>query len=302
MEIHQLQYMKEIARQESFSKAAETLHITQSALSKSIAKLENEIGVKLFSRLGNRVQINEFGKVLLRYGEAALINLDSGLAEVRSMADLDSRRVRIGCCAEVFIKHLVQEFLLSHPDTSVQCFLQTNEQMAASLSQGTIDFCFTVEPVVGDNLITTTLYEDHLTMLMSKEHPLANRDGVYLKEFSEDRFIISNQSYGMHSNTYDICRSIGFEPKILYEGYDTEIAGTLVEHNLAVEITPYSISCGVARFLGPEGGRLISIVPLLDDFAKKPINLVTAKGHYLSPAAKCFAEEATKYFRSMTQV
>ena len=60
MEIMQLRYLKEVARQESFTRAAELLHITQSALSKSIAKLEDEVGVKLFERDGNRIHLNPF--------------------------------------------------------------------------------------------------------------------------------------------------------------------------------------------------------------------------------------------------
>ena len=66
MEIMQLRYLKEVARQESFTRAAELLHITQSALSKSIAKLEDEVGVKLFERDGNRIHLNPFGKAILQ--------------------------------------------------------------------------------------------------------------------------------------------------------------------------------------------------------------------------------------------
>ena len=70
MEIMQLRYLKEVARQESFTRAAELLHITQSALSKSIAKLEDEVGVKLFERDGNRIHLNPFGKAILRSSDS----------------------------------------------------------------------------------------------------------------------------------------------------------------------------------------------------------------------------------------
>lgn len=299
MELHQLEYLREIARLESFSRAAETLHITQSALSKSIAKLETEIGVKLFSRQGNRIQLNQFGRVLLSYGEEALIKLDSGMSQVRTMAELETRKVRVGLSADVFIKHLVRDYLLEHPDDSVFCFLQTKEQMLASLSQGQVDFCLTTDPLPGENLTWTPLYEDHLTILMPADHPLASREFVYLREFSEERFIITNLGFGMHSSTYDFCHAVGFEPKILYEGYDTEIASVMIEAGAAVEITPHSISMGVSRFLGGSPRPNINIVPLADSFTNKTIGYVTAKGHYQSPAAKEFYQMVSDYFTSI---
>ena len=116
MEIMQLRYLKEVARQESFTRAAELLHITQSALSKSIAKLEDEVGVKLFERDGNRIHLNPFGKAILRSSDQALVDLENGLKQVREMAGLEQGTVRVGVGPEVFIKHLVKDFLLRHPN------------------------------------------------------------------------------------------------------------------------------------------------------------------------------------------
>ncbi len=302
MEIMQLRYLKEVARHESFTRAAELLHITQSALSKSIAKLESEVGVKLFERDGNRIHLNQFGKAMLRAGDQALVSLESGLNQVREMAGLESGSVRVGVGPEVFIKHLVKEFLLRHPNVSMTCLLQSPEQMAASLEEGTIDFTVTTDPVEGSGINWEPVYTDHLTVLLSDQHPLAHRESLFLEELAHDRFIISNMGYGMQSDAYNLCRKAGFEPKILYEGYDTEMAGDLVARGAAVMITPHSITEGVHRFLAENAPKPAIGIPLLDPFAYKKIGIAAKQGHFQSAAALAFYEMIVNYFTSIRSV
>lgn len=299
MELMQLKYFKEVARQENISRAAETLHITQSALSKSIAKLETEVGMQLFERQGNRIHLNHFGKILLRYADRIAVNIQSCQSELRELAGLEGGVVRIGVSADVFIKHLVRDFLLSHSNVSMTCLLQSNEQMAASLEDGTIDFTLSTDPIEGSDLVWQPVYKDQLTVLISQEHPLAHRESLYLDELANEKFIISNMGYGMRSSTYDLCRQAGFEPKILYEGYDTEMAGDLVARGLAVMITPHSISLGVSRFL-PEGPRKSAVgVPLIDHFTHKSIGITTKQGHFKSAAALEFYSCIVDYFTTL---
>lgn len=302
MELTQLQYLKEVARLESFSRAAETLHITQSALSKSIAKLEDEIGVKLFERQGNSIHLNQFGSILLRYSDQALVSLESGLSQVRNMAGLETGSVRVGVCTDVFIKHLVRDFLFRHPGTSLRCLLQSKEQMVESLTEGTIDFCVTTAPLPGSNLLWQPLYEDQITILVEAHHPLADRKSVFLDELSTDRFIITNLGYGMRSTTYDLCRMAGFEPKILYEGHDTDIASQLLGAGLAVEIASHSISAGVARALNQPEHPPIREIPLADSFSARTIGIVATRGHYQSPAALEFYSDVVDFYASLSQV
>ena len=302
MEITQLRYLKEVARQESFTRAAELLHITQSALSKSIAKLEDEVGVKLFERDGNRIHLNPFGKAMLRSSDQALVDLENGLKQVREMAGLEQGTVRVGVGAEVFIKHLVKEFLLRHPNVSMTCLLQSPEQMAASLEEGTMDFVVTTDPVDGSGINWQPIYTDQLTVLMSERHPLSERESIFLEELANDRFVISNMGPGMRSNAYELCRKAGFEPKVLYEGYDTEITGDLVAQGAAVMITPHSITEGVRRFMAENDPKPTVGIPLADSFTYKEIGIAAKQGHFQSAAALAFYEMIVNYFTSIRSV
>ena len=302
MEIMQLRYLKEVARQESFTRAAELLHITQSALSKSIAKLEDEVGVKLFERDGNRIHLNPFGKAILRSSDQALVDLENGLKQVREMAGLEQGTVRVGVGPEVFIKHLVKDFLLRHPNVSMTCLLHSPEQMTANLEAGTMDFVVTTDPVTGSGINWEPIYLDELTVLMSERHPLSGRTSIFLEELANDRFVISNMGPGMRSNAYELCRKAGFEPKVLYEGYDTEMTGELVAQGAAVMITPRSITEGVRRFMGAHAPKPAVGVPLADAFTHREIGIAAKQGHFQSAAALAFYEIIVNYFTSICSV
>lgn len=299
MEIQQLIYLKEIARMESFSRAAETLHVTQSTLSKSIAKLESELGVKLLDRHGSGIRVNRYGQTLLQYGSQALVNLESGMYQVRSMAGLQDKTVRVGVSADVFIKHLVRDFMLTNPEVCMYCLLQSKEQMSTSLMHGTVDFCLSTDQIPGEDLVWHPMYEDHLTMLVPESHPLANREYAYLSDFAQDYFITTNLGYGMNNATLDLCHKAGFEPKILYEGYDTDIAGYLIGAGRAVEITPHSITEGVSVFLAHAPTYKIGHVKLADNFSKKTIGVTFCKGHHFPAAALSFYNEIASFFASI---
>jgi DNA-binding transcriptional LysR family regulator len=300
MELMQLRYFREVVQENSVSKAAEKLHITQSALSKSIAKLEDELGVRLFERQGNHIHVNRLGNVLLHYTDQAILNLESGAAQIRSMAGLENGFIRIGCSADVFIKHLIREFLFSHPDVYMTCLLQSHEQMQDSLDTGRVDFTLSTDPIVAPNIEWIPLYRDHLTVILPTDHPLAQKKGAYLREFSEDRFIITNLGYGMESSTRNICRMAGFEPTVIYEGYDTEMAPQLIAAGMAVEITPHSVTQGVGRFLQTPPKPGVVNVDLLDSFTEKTIGININRSHYQSEASEAFMKRIIQYFSELS--
>lgn len=97
MELLQLQYFLAVARLEHMTEAARSLHVTQSSLSKTIQRLEEDLGVPLFDRTGRRLRLNEFGSRFLRRSERALFELNQGKQEMRDLSGLEHSTTRIGC-------------------------------------------------------------------------------------------------------------------------------------------------------------------------------------------------------------
>jgi len=297
MEITQLHYFKQVAEYENFTKAAETLHITQSALSRSIAQLEDDIGFQLFERKGSRIYLNSNGKFFLREVITVLNSLENAVSAAKEMSGLEKGIVRIAVSEAIFIKHLIGEFLKDFPDARISCLLLSDEQIKAGLNEGTLNFAIAKKPISGPELVWQPLFEDRMMVVFPREHPLASRESIYLSELVNEKFIISNIGYNMDSQVIDICARAGFTPYIVYEGAGEDLAGKLVAENIGVMIAPYSTSYGVTLFKhdsSPEVG-----VPIMDSFSVSEVGVVMKRGLFQSVAALTLYDRIVEHFKTI---
>lgn len=301
MEIIQLHYFKSVAQHENFTKAAATLHMTQSALSKSIAQLERELGFPLFDRIGSKIRLNQNGIFYLKRAIQILNLLTNTENEVREMVGITRGVVNIAVSEAVFIKNIVRDYLLSHPDVRLSCRLQSEEQMRTSLEEGLIDFAVTKSPILSADLFWQPIFEDYMTVLLPDGHPLADRNKIHLEELSQEHFIISNMGYGMESHVTKLCATAGFTPYITYDGTGEDLAGMLVHDGLGIMITPYSITQGVNALHFnvdmPKGGVLLA-----DEYSRQNIGIVAKKGHFQSAAALELYDMIIDYFAHLPKL
>jgi DNA-binding transcriptional LysR family regulator len=296
MELAQMRYFQVMAKYESFTRASEELNITQPALSKSMAKLENELGAQLFERNGNHIVLSWIGKQFLRHCNQALLSVNNGIREIKDICGLDLGSVRISVSENIFIKHVIYDFLSRFPDASLSCQLQSTEQMRDALENGSIDFSISTALVPGEDIVWQPLYNDALTVLMSTEHPLANKEKLYLEELANERFVLGNLGYGMDSYINTLCEKAGFKPDIRYEGYDPDLAGMLIDIEKSVLLTPRSITVGVraAKIFNP--GTVV--IPIADDIPNQVIGIAAKQGHFQSKAALEFYDRVTSFYSS----
>ena len=304
MEITQLHYFKTVAKYESFTKASQELHVTQSALSHSIAQLENDIGFSLFERRkGGRITINKDGRFFLTQVIRILNTLENTVSAVREMAGLERGVIDIAISESVFLNTVIYDFLLDYPDVQLNCCLQSPEQMKASLEDGTLNFAVCRQRIPHAELSWQPIYRDQMTVMLPEEHPLAVREGLYLHELHQESFIISNLGYDMNSEAVDLCRTAGFEPHIVYRGSSQDLPGLLVSAGLGVLLTPLSISQSLHAFDPavpgedlPEKHLKVICVPLLDEFAKSEIGIVMKSGQFQSEAALALYARIVEYY------
>lgn len=298
MEITQLHYFKIVAKYESFTRAAEELHITQSALSRSIAQLEGDIGIQLFERKkGGKITLNRNGRFFLTYVIQVLNTLENTVSAVKEMAGLERGVVNIALSEFVFIKHIVLSFIKDHPDVRLSCCLQSNEQMRSSLDDGTLNFAICKEPIPGPDLVWTSLFQDRMCAIVPPGHPLSHRKSIHMAELSRDRFIISNLGYDMATGVVKMCNLAGFEPYIIYEGNGEDLCGRLVGEGYGVMVAPYSINQGV-RLMGVDQAELPSI-PIEDGFAASEIGVVIKQGQFQSAAAMELYQRVVEFFTTL---
>ena len=296
MELSQLQHFKVTSRHKNFTIAAKELHISQPALSISISKLEKELGAVLFSRGRGALQLTSVGRTFLVWCNHALTAIDSGVREVRDLCDAGGGRVCVAVSEAVFIKHLTRDFLRTHDNASLQCYLMTNEQMRTAIYESTVDFVISRGPVYGPDIFWSHLYDDYLTALMSVENPLAKRSFLRFEELADSFFLVGDLKHDMDSFVYQLCYAAGFTPKIRYEGHESDVATMLLTLDNTVMLTCNSTTCAVESELSdvPE----VVAIPIIDaDVA--PLGLGFRSNRYQSLAVQEFFEMVQSFYSSI---
>lgn len=301
MDIFQLQYFRTVAEMGSFTRAAESLHMTQSALSKSIAKLEDEIGLRLFEREGNRITLNRFGQQFLQDTGSALTKLTDSVRAVREMAGLEQGEVRIAISKDVFLDHLIKQFLIDHSDVSFHCYLLSPEQMRDALEIGSIDMAVTTRRPEGMGFLWQELYYDQLEVMISLNHPLAKYQRLHLDQLRNERFVVTNSNYNTENVIQNLCEQAGFSPRVLYDGTSTDMPMHFVSNGDAIMITPHSITAGVQKVVAMD--MSVKRIPLVNEYVgmRKSVGVAFKEGHYQSSAAKEFYERLLQFYSQIDE-
>lgn len=299
MELTQLKYFQAAAKEGNFTRAARELHISQPALSKGIIHLEEEIGVKLFLRDGNRISLSHFGRLLLEEVDSAILHLETGVKNARIRAGLDYGHVSIAISEAITITRPIEEFLVAYPNVYFQELPASTIQMEESLLSGTVDFGITYERTSHPKISWQPIYQDRMAVLLHKDHPLAARKEIELQELVNER-ILQGDNFGRLSFVRDLGEENGFSPKIVYEGTDKSMVGRLVSKNIGIAFSPISVSLGLANDTHfPYERGLVVYVPLVDNFWRKTIGIVSLHDHYISQAAVTLRDRIISYFQSL---
>lgn len=197
MEIRALRYFLETAREENMSQAAKRLYVSQSALSRQIKSLEEELGQKLFIRHSFHIELTEAGILLRKRAEDILKMVDKTCEEFQSLDDTISGEIQIGC-SESQATHLVARVLVRlhqlYPGIRYHLKSGNTEDITGDLDKGLLDFAIIAQPV---NL---TKYQflalpshDTWGVILPKTHPLAQKETLNVNDIQEVPLIVSRQ-------------------------------------------------------------------------------------------------------------
>ena len=143
MDLTQLKYFQAVAKTGNVSKAAEKLFVTQPNLSKSISRLEDELGVPLFEHRRGKILLNEYGRVFLSSVELAFHELNNGRQTILRMYESDQHILRLGCCVDDFLADMLRDFTEKYPDVGLRQFNCPCDSVADRLLDRTADIIIT---------------------------------------------------------------------------------------------------------------------------------------------------------------
>lgn len=186
MEIRTLRYFLEAAREENMSKAAERMHISQSALSKQLKGLEEELGKKLFVRHSFSIELTEEGMLLRKRAEDLLSMADKITAEFASMDDIIGGNIYFGCAESYQIRHLaslIKRFKNQYPGFHYHITSGDTEQVTEKLDKGLLDFAVLVErPDYAKYNVVKMPESDHWGLVMPAGCALAQKDCITFED------------------------------------------------------------------------------------------------------------------------
>ena len=186
MEIRTLRYFLEAAREENMSKAAERMHISQSALSKQLKGLEEELGKKLFVRHSFSIELTEEGMLLRKRAEDLLSMADKITAEVASMDDIIGGNIYFGCAESYQLRHLaalIKRFKKQYPGFHYHITSGDTEQVTEKLDKGLLDFAVLVEsPDYAKYNVVKMPESDRWGLVMPAGCALAQKDCITFED------------------------------------------------------------------------------------------------------------------------
>ena len=234
IEIYLLEQLEAFARCGTLSGSAEELHLSQPALTRSMKKLEELIGVPLFERQKNKLVLNENGKLTAEYARRVL-EQDREIAGLVRAFDRRNHTISIGGCAPVPLGQLVPQVTALYEDMTVSQEVHPDEPLLDGLQDGTFQLVILHEEPDDKALYWVPYGEEKLYIVLPKDHPLAGREGIWLKELESMNILLFSQI----GFWYELCVDKIPNPHFLLQN-DFEAFGELIKaSNLPVFTSSY---------------------------------------------------------------
>ena len=196
--VRQLQIFEAAARALSFSSAAQTLHLTQPAVSMQVRQLEHFAGVALFERTGRRLYLTNAGEELLVHARAVLRALEDADEAFAAMKGLRGGRVRLAVVstAKYFAPRLIARFGISHPGVRIQLQADNRAAVVRTLSANDVDLALMGQPPDDGELVAHAFADHPLVVIAPPDHPLARRRSVPLEVLARETFLVREPGSG----------------------------------------------------------------------------------------------------------
>src|SRR5712671_6745023 len=282
MELHQLRYFCAVADSGSFSRAAEHCHVSQPSLSQQILKLESELGARLFDRLGRSVRLTEVGKTFLPRARAVLRELEAARGDVVESKDSISGQVAVGVIPTVapyFLPRVLAAFSKRFTESAVTVVEEITPVLLERLRAGAIDVAILALPVRGHEFETTPLLTERLFAALPKNHKLAKRRSLVLKDLRSEPFLLLRDGHCFRDTAVAACDRARLHPQIVFESGQFSSLLSMVGAGMGVSIVPE---------MAIEKKSQCHYVRIADEQAVRTIGTVVLRGRSLARAHHAF--------------
>ena len=239
MELDQLRHFLKAAELSSFTRAAQAIELSQPALSRSIARLEEELGQPLFERQTRKLALTDAGKLLQTRAQQILSLVDNTKAEISDDGQTGTLRVgAIPTIAPYLLPVLLRRFSDGHPRAAVIVQEDTTDNLLKKLAEGVVDVALLALPLATKYLEIEELFEEELLLVMCKDHELCAKKQIRLADIEPLPFVLLGEAHCLTDNIVSYCRQKAFHPMSVELTNQLATVQELVALNHGVSLIP----------------------------------------------------------------
>ncbi|MET9271520.1 LysR substrate-binding domain-containing protein [Kribbella sp. NPDC003557] len=278
MDLTMLRQFAVVARLEHLSRAADELHVAQPSLSRTIARLESELGTPLFDR-ANRLRLNPAGALFRGYVERALGELDAGRRAVAEATEQGSGSVRLAAETFLALTEPIATFKREHPAIEIELQQMSAVDMPRRLRAQDIDFCVASQPVPGAGLESAVLLDEAMLVVTPLDHPLAGRASVSVADLVDEPFVIARKGQWQRRLLDRLFAETGVTPRIVCESDEAAAIQELIRSGLGIGFNPVFARRAIPSYP-------VAAVPVAHPECRRTLTLLWNADAHLSAAAQ----------------
>ena len=239
LELLALEQFVVLARTKNFTRAGAELHLSQSALSRAIQKLEDQLGQPVFDRKPREVKLTDFGELLFERAQEILKLVENTAAELSEAGKRG--RVRLGAIPTItpyYLPGFLGSFAVKHPDITVAVQEDTTDNLVKRCLHGDLDLAIVALPIVARGIETEPLFSEELLLVAPVGHPLVTAKKLPLQALDGCPFITLSEAHCLSENIASFCRRQSVQPVTVERTSQLATVQELVALDHGVSIVP----------------------------------------------------------------
>lgn len=277
-----IHYFLAVAEHQSFTRAAEMLHVSQPALSQHIKSLEESLGILLFDRSSKNIRLTDVGEIYFQYAQQASHLLNEGQRAIHDIEDLSRGSIRVAVTPSFityFIGPLIAKLYAHHPNITVQVQESSQDKIEKMLLNDEIDIGIGFDEANSSGISTEKFLTEKLTLVSSVDHPLAKKDSITLKQIEDENFVLLNPKFATRTQIDHYFRKLGLQLKVHMEVDSINAIIAIVQQTSLLTVIPSNI---------PNTYNRLVVIPLLKQPLERTAILMRRKDSWQSTAIKAF--------------
>ena len=279
-----------LAAIEKLTKAAAKMRITQPALSKTINRLEEDLGVKLFDRRAKTIVLNEYGQAVLEKAEAIFAAMDDIRLTIEDIKSGSVGEVKIGSTLPSeetgWLLDCLRDFMLENPKAVVTQRQMGPKTLLKAIMENEVDIAIGGEFLATRELDWTELYAQRVGIVVREGSELARRRSVSVAELREETFLCNNSNADMEMLTRTICERAGFTPTISLTSNYSNLIGEMISRGRGITVIPEPLFIENNDANPMDWAKKIAMIPLEEDYCVLRSVAAISRSRYVRSAAR----------------